>query len=697
MTKRGSENRRRAAAWLLSFVMLLSGSLSSPAPAGEEEPVLMQTESADGAGLFGEEADAWVQFPAGEEAASEKTLRDETGDALIEEVLTEEEWPDAEADLFYSEEELPDAKTRTPGDEEGWQDSMEAETASYDSLIEDEPLPEVLPGELLPGGNISGELLQDPEELQTVTDVWVNPVYENVVDPEDLIPDEKVLQQENEEVYQAAQETAALLEDQLGPAETPDQAARETGGMTIPEGVEEPDEEIIFEGSEETAYFDAQDLLASEGYYFTDQTNALAQQFREYLKSRTVRFSVGMAGNVTTDGALYAAKTALLRAMEHTGEPTEGDYIRYQMGGYYSALHKFTYRETEFYQITYTITYYTNAEQERAVDAVVSALLPSMRTGNAYSRIMATYRHLTSSVKYDSRASSNPDYLLMYTGYGALVDHSAVCQGYAVALYRLLLEMGIDCRIVDGKGVSASGKRTEEHAWNIIRIGNSYYNADATWDAGASPSFWDWFLKGNTSTDFGRHVPQDKFTTGAFPAAYPMSGQNYGGSASACPGHTSHASKYAAAVPPSCETVGYTQGTVCAYCGLTLSGREKISPTGHSWSAWETATPPSISAPGLQVRICTRCSRLQHRYTDKASPFITLSVKKATITLRRGRTRKIKVSCANGDRVVRYRSSRPKVVTVTKKGKLKAKKKGTARITVTLLSGLKKSFRVRVR
>ena len=100
MTKRRSENRRRAAAWLLSFVMLLSGSLSSPAPAGEEEPVLTQTESADGSGLFGEEADAWVQFPAGEEAASEKTLRDETGDALIEEVLTEEEWPDAEAGTF---------------------------------------------------------------------------------------------------------------------------------------------------------------------------------------------------------------------------------------------------------------------------------------------------------------------------------------------------------------------------------------------------------------------------------------------------------------------------------------------------------------------------------------------------------------------------------------------------------------------
>ena len=699
MTKQRSENRKRAAAWLLAAVMLLSGSVSSPAPAQETEPALMQAEPAEEFGplvegadageqsLTGEEADAGVQSLTGEEAASqeirldgtEDELTEDASDALIEDVPVEE-WPDEEAQLLSSEEELPD-----------------------DILFEDELPMGDLSEELLPG-DLSGELPPDPEELQTVTDVWVNPVYENVVDPEDLIPDEEVLQQEHEEVYQAAQETAAVLEEQLGPDETLAQSVRDPGGMKeAPDGEllsgsgEKPDEESIFDGGEETAYFDAQDILASEGYFFTDQTEALAAQLRGYLKSRTIRFSVGMAGNVSTDGAITAARTALLRAMEHTGEPTEGDYIRYQMGGYYSALHKFTYRETKFYQITYTITYYTSAAQEQAVDAVVRALLPSMRTGNAYSRIMAAYRYLTGNVEYDKRASSNPDYLLMYTGYGAFVDHSAVCQGYAVALYRLLLEMGIDCRIVDGKGVSASGSITEEHAWNIIRIGNWYYNADATWDAGASSSYWRWFLKGNTSTDFGRHTPQDKFTTGAFPAVYPMSGQNYAGSASACPGRASHLSKYAAAVAPSCEKVGYTQGTVCAYCGLTLSGREKISPTGHSWSAWETATPASISAPGLQVRACTRCSRLQHRYVDKASPFITLSVKKATITLRRGRTRKISVSFANGDRVVSYRSSRPKVVTVTKKGKLKAKKKGTARITVTLLSGLKKSFRVRVR
>lgn len=60
-------------------------------------------------------------------------------------------------------------------------------------------------------------------------------------------------------------------------------------------------------------------------------------------------------------------------------------------------------------------------------------------------------------------------------------------------------------------------------------------------------------------------------------------------------------------------------------------------------------------------------------------------------------TKKIKVTMANGDSIKSWKSSNKKIVTVNKKGVIKAgKKNGTAKITVTLASGKKATLKVKV-
>lgn len=59
---------------------------------------------------------------------------------------------------------------------------------------------------------------------------------------------------------------------------------------------------------------------------------------------------------------------------------------------------------------------------------------------------------------------------------GVLIDHVAVCEGYAKTMQMLLNAKNIENVFVTGK----SGSDT--HAWNQVKISGQYYNLDVTWD-----------------------------------------------------------------------------------------------------------------------------------------------------------------------------------------------------------------------
>ena len=66
-----------------------------------------------------------------------------------------------------------------------------------------------------------------------------------------------------------------------------------------------------------------------------------------------------------------------------------------------------------------------------------------------------------------------------FTPYGGLVNHTAVCLGYA-ATFQLLCDLaGVECITVVG---AAFGSR-EDHAWNMVRLNGNWYCLDVTWDA----------------------------------------------------------------------------------------------------------------------------------------------------------------------------------------------------------------------
>ena len=100
-----------------------------------------------------------------------------------------------------------------------------------------------------------------------------------------------------------------------------------------------------------------------------------------------------------------------------------------------------------------------------------------------------------------------------------------------------------------------------------------------------------------------------------------------------------------------------------------------------------------------QVVYCKQCGKEISRKTvtiAKLKPTIKLSATKKT--LKKGKTYTLKVTgLAKGDAVKSFKTSKKSVATVTSKGKIKAKKKGKAVITVTLKSGKKATCRITVK
>lgn len=66
---------------------------------------------------------------------------------------------------------------------------------------------------------------------------------------------------------------------------------------------------------------------------------------------------------------------------------------------------------------------------------------------------------------------------------GALIDGSAVCEGYARAFKLLCDAVEVPCIMVSGTATDSNGT-TEKHAWNIVRKNKNNYHVDVTWNCG---------------------------------------------------------------------------------------------------------------------------------------------------------------------------------------------------------------------
>ena len=163
-------------------------------------------------------------------------------------------------------------------------------------------------------------------------------------------------------------------------------------------------------------------------------------------------------------------------ALAETDDPTEGDYIRYQYGGYERSCRYEMAGGQYRYTVELVPDYYLYYVQEQEVSAKLREVYAELAfddSASDYGKLRAVYDYVCSHVRYDKVHLKNEYHHEKSTAYAALVRGTATCQGYAVLLYRMLRENGIDCRVVTGAGIDESGEQL--HAWNIAALDGRYY------------------------------------------------------------------------------------------------------------------------------------------------------------------------------------------------------------------------------
>ena len=148
-----------------------------------------------------------------------------------------------------------------------------------------------------------------------------------------------------------------------------------------------------------------------------------------------------------------------------------------------------------------------------------------------------------------------------------------------------------------------------------------------------------------------------------------------------------------------CEKDGSKTYT-CADCKGTKT--ETIPATGHKFDSWKTVKAQSIYSGAVQKRTCNACGKKETRIVgDKLKPVLKVNAPKLQLK-RRQKTQKFTlIDIAKGDSVKSWVSSNKKIVTVSGKPNgtciIKAgKKTGSAKITITMRSNLKKTIGVKV-
>lgn len=221
--------------------------------------------------------------------------------------------------------------------------------------------------------------------------------------------------------------------------------------------------------------------IADEDRYYYKNLTDLQKEIYLILKDYIENFTTGYITLETEKGKIESIDEIIVANLALRNDHPEYFWIPnrygYMIDGF--GTYSFAYlgngdKEEEAYLCSKEEAELMLKSQNDIVNGFISTLKPDMTD---YDIELALHDWLAGYVNYsDEAAASYETYPLAYTAYGALVNGSAVCEGYAEAFTLILNRLGIESVTITGTldGVG--------HKWNMVNIGGDWYHVDVTND-----------------------------------------------------------------------------------------------------------------------------------------------------------------------------------------------------------------------
>lgn len=229
-----------------------------------------------------------------------------------------------------------------------------------------------------------------------------------------------------------------------------------------------PDDEFDFDSADNTVDY-ARNRL-------TDSEKKLYDTFYEHLSIGKYEITTGLSG-FTKNEVMKIYKSVVYDHPEFCW-----------LDGSCRYLSDITGQLTSFTFGVYCDDSDIKAYQWQAENAAQSIIIQAMSYESDYDKALFVHDYLVNNIEYnydyaDKRSGNEPpEVSLGCSMYGALVDGSTVCQGYAQAYQYILKKLGIEAVYVTGYGGASA------HAWTMVKLDGEYYYTDVTWD---DPTFSD--------------------------------------------------------------------------------------------------------------------------------------------------------------------------------------------------------------
>ncbi len=280
----------------------------------------------------------------------------------------------------------------------------------------------------------------------------------------------------------SAQDMAAL-EERISPysVEVLEADITEEEDGLIDSSLELAREECESEEAAYTEYRNASYNFQSDFFYsqLSAEARAYYQQFAAACE-QAANYSVNYTGRVSTTSADGTKKSHYVIAkVPFTGRFTQDEALAVATAFFYSNPQYFfvsqlAWNSDNIYLITYD-GYENGAARMAAanqIDIATSQWLAEINQGrDDLEKESIIYKKLCDSVIYNKDENGAISAGSNQTIAGALLNGRCVCNGYAMTVTYFSHLIGIDCVGIVGNN----------HAWNSINLGGSWYDLDVTW------------------------------------------------------------------------------------------------------------------------------------------------------------------------------------------------------------------------